>query len=778
MADNLNSSNKKISAKSFLGGDKVEKYRQELIAEGKIPGTKLNATPEERRQAFNLYRQNKIDFKNFVEKVLKKKDSVSYAGISKPVGKTKSISGGGALVKTPSKSLTVIEKKSEEKETKSPFEGTFKVLNSILTTLKNQFKFDKKNREDERKEKEGQKRIKREEGLEGFKKGVSMVASATKKMLAPFQDIIDRIWRFIFFTLLGRAFTQLMDWLGDPKNKKKIDSLGRFLKDFFPAIAAAAALFLTPLGGFIRGTIKMLRFFIPQIVRFLAANPMLTGLALATIGGIAKIKESERMKPLTQKSQAEIDKTLQSKNAPWYQKLGASFAGQSLNAPGGPKNPIGLPTPGAMYAKGGMIPRFATGGMSFATGYEGIDTNTGQKVSGFGPDTQQIIAQPGEIVMNKKTVDAVGADHFLALNRQYGGPGANKPKMGRMYSTGGMIPGGPFIPRPILRLPGPMPGTTVPFGYDPFKGLQGGGSINKPKVANNVQSVVGYGPDEVKSFMRVYNLARTHGAKFPELQAAIAMKETGWLKKMYGNNAFNQRGTNSKFLNYKTLEDAVKHNIRLWDKHREGMTNFSDFKDPISAWNANASAYAPPGENDTEKYKADVAHMINQMKPIYSQTTKPKQKSRNIPKKNFLQSIFSIFGNKKQGGGHVKENTGMNIRGATADRQLAALQPGEYVLPVETVSTLGTSLIDRLVAMTDSNSNPAKLGKRSISRPQITPLRRGQSAMMSLPPITQSASGGGAGSAVAGSKIPTFSAISPSGSAERSTNASIYGIVG
>jgi len=131
-----------------------------------------------------------------------------------------------------------------------------------------------------------------------------------------------------------------------------------------------------------------------------------------------------------------------------------------------------------------------------------------------------------------------------------------------------------------------------------------------------------------------------------------------------------------------------------------------------------------------------------------------------------------------QGGGLIKENTGRNIRGATADRQLAALQPGEYVLPVDTVNRLGTSLIDKLVAMTDGNSNSAKLGQRNINKPKITPLpRSGMGGMMTLPPINQGASGSGVGGSPAGSDIPKFMASSPSGMDERIMNATIYGIV-
>jgi hypothetical protein len=168
---------------------------------------------------------------------------------------------------------------------------------------------------------------------------------------------------------------------------------------------------------------------------------------------------------------------------------------------------------------------------------------------------------------------------------------------------------------------------------------------------------------------------------------------------------------------------------------------------------------------------------------VNQSSTKPKSKPNSKPGGVgglFANLLGSLSINKKQGGGVVKENTGMNIRGASADRQLTALQPGEYVLPVDTVSRLGgPTIIDRLVAMTDSNSTPFKQG--TLSRPQITPYKTGSSGMggmMTLPPITQSAGGSRARSAGlgGGSEVPEFSAIASSN--ERAINASIYGLVG
>ena len=54
-----------------------------------------------------------------------------------------------------------------------------------------------------------------------------------------------------------------------------------------------------------------------------------------------------------------------------------------------------------------------------------VNSKSGVSVSGLGPDTQLVAAQPGEIVMSKKAVDMIGADKLLALNKEAGG--TNKP---------------------------------------------------------------------------------------------------------------------------------------------------------------------------------------------------------------------------------------------------------------------------------------------------------------------------------------------------------------
>ena len=68
-----------------------------------------------------------------------------------------------------------------------------------------------------------------------------------------------------------------------------------------------------------------------------------------------------------------------------------------------------------------------------------VTSDTGEKISGMGPDTQMVALQPGEVVMSKKAVEAYGANNLLALNAAAGG--TNRPSRGMVpgYSGGGIV---------------------------------------------------------------------------------------------------------------------------------------------------------------------------------------------------------------------------------------------------------------------------------------------------------------------------------------------------
>jgi hypothetical protein len=89
----------------------------------------------------------------------------------------------------------------------------------------------------------------------------------------------------------------------------------------------------------------------------------------------------------------------------------------------------------------------------------------------------------------------------------------------------------------------------------------------------------------------------------------------------------------------------------------------------------------------------------------------------------------------------IMENTGMNMPGGTADRQLTALQPGEYVVPKDTVDRVGKGFLDSIVGSTDSNSAASKIGvKPNNVGNKIKPYTSnggGLPSMIKLPPITE-----------------------------------------
>ena len=83
-----------------------------------------------------------------------------------------------------------------------------------------------------------------------------------------------------------------------------------------------------------------------------------------------------------------------------------------------------------------------------AAGGGSVTPQSGVKISGMGPDTQLVAAQPGEIVMSKKAVQTYGANNLLSMNKEAGG--TNKPKIGSILGAKvyGMQGGGSVSPFP------------------------------------------------------------------------------------------------------------------------------------------------------------------------------------------------------------------------------------------------------------------------------------------------------------------------------------------
>ena len=634
-----------------------------------------------------------------------------------------------------------------------PLESIKKVLSSFLD-------FRKDASEDERKNYEEKRRQKREEGLENIKKGMSAVSDAVKKFVSPFQGIIDRILRFILFTLLGRTFTQLIGWFSDPKNKRKVESLKRFIKDWWPSLLGAFVLFFTPFGKFVRGILQVVAGLtgkligaIPKIANAVKGlgrvllNPWVA-IPAAAIGLAAAANEVTGQRKAA---------SVQAENAARAQ------SGQGLGVQGTDTMSDTAPSVGSMgpTTPYGMLQGAARGG-PVMHGYYGIDQNTGERVSGFGPDTQLIAAMPGEVVINKPTVDAIGADTFLSLNRYYGGFGANQPRFGR-FKTGG-----------IVDKRGGKQSRFGRFKTGGIVGMQGGGNINKKFLTKRQTTRYPLSQSIQDAQMRLLNRAG-------QLNTNIG----GWF-----NNLFPAKKETFGFQRPGSMPDTPIDRFKMPGFDSKGWSGSRDFRE-------NSSPYKSNSTNPSIRYSPGRHHMSPGSNSPLTLRGGGLLRGQSVggeftPKKSIKIYVKgNIVG--RRGGGSITpitNNYGTRIKGMGADTRFdsssnVALQPGEeifkYVLTKKSsekgLGNILLSLANTFESAFNSTSN-ARINGGITKNPNITPLPGRQGGMITLPPIEMSSGGGKVGTISAGSRVPSFSAVSPSGAEVRSMNANIYGIVG
>lgn len=126
------------------------------------------------------------------------------------------------------------------------------------------------------------------------------------------------------------------------------------------------------------------------------------------------------------------------------------------------------------------------------------------------------------------------------------------------------------------------------------------------------------------AFKKIYDIAVKVGDPIPELTAAQAMFESGWLKSpkaRLDNNPFGQTGSGTAgkvwsngrwWARYKTLEDAVKSRIERWSKSTpQGGSGYnSKAGAPIPGLMSILEHYAPSKENDHTSYIKGVSRIL------------------------------------------------------------------------------------------------------------------------------------------------------------------------
>ena len=264
-------------------------------------------------------------------------------------------------------------------------------LDEILKTLRDEKKLEDQNKESERKKREDEKRRLQESRLE---KRFKTLKKVTEKIIAPVKGILNKIISGLISIVAGKFLIKLVEYLGDPKNQKKLESVSRFFTDFGPKLFTAYLLFGTRLG---RSIGRLSGFLIRGAMRLGAASLLLLKkLGVKGAGGLARGL-------LGGKGRA-IAGALQ---------IGTAAAGF-----------IGLE-------------RFLFGGKDEETqAFAG-----GGLVDGpYGSDQVNARLTDGEFVLSAPAVAAIGPSVLENINEKYGG--SNKPRVvggTLMAQEGGMV---------------------------------------------------------------------------------------------------------------------------------------------------------------------------------------------------------------------------------------------------------------------------------------------------------------------------------------------------
>ena len=290
--------------------------------------------------------------------------------------------------------------KSLEPSQVSPLDASIQSITNSVTsiseTLLRQQEVDKEQAEDAAIVQERKKRNLKEKTVEGGKNIGKGLMETGKKMLGPVKGFLANIFDWIKKVLMAKVVIELFKWFSDPANAKKVSSIFRFIKDWWPAILTGLLLFAGSLlgpGGLILGAIILVTGFIPKLVN-----------TVKTLLGFGKATEKDAA-DLAQKAKKGDEENI------------STETGQKQDVT--PNDVANAPEPGSEQP---------------------VEMNKGGEVPGKGDrDTVPAMLTPGEFVMSKDAVGAWGKDTLEGMNAAAGG--SNKPEGGRVkkYASGGEV---------------------------------------------------------------------------------------------------------------------------------------------------------------------------------------------------------------------------------------------------------------------------------------------------------------------------------------------------
>ena len=343
----------------------------------------------------------------------------------------------------------------------NPLESSIQTIvdsvKSIHDTLIKQQDLDKGQKDDDDIDAEQDKRDAKESGRESGGVGEGLKKTG-EKMLAPVKKGFNSIKEWIIKFFAAKAIMMFMNWFSDPSNAKKVSSLFRFIKDWWPAILTGLLLFAgSMLGptGIIIGITALVVGFIPKIVN-----------SIKSLFGFTKDVNKEAAKGEKEAAKAE--------------KLADKQDKKDISEDLKPEDDVGdAPEPGTQETPG--VEKLNKGGEVPGTG------NT---------DTVPAMLTPGEFVMSKGAVEQYGVNTLEGMNAAAGGTNQPTPVSGTSkkqaapafagFSGGGIA----------------MPQTPLVRGYN------GGGQVKKGSYETADKShfgTTGYRMGQVRPDMYVYS---------------------------------------------------------------------------------------------------------------------------------------------------------------------------------------------------------------------------------------------------------------------------------
>jgi predicted chitinase len=306
-------------------------------------------------------------------------------------------------------------------------------LDNILEALRKEQAAKDKLDADDRKRKENKKRKMKESGLE---KSLKAVKKQGEKMLAPVTNMFDKLIQGLMALVAGKIVISLFDWFQDPENNKKVQTVFRFLSDFWPAIVGGLLLFMPMIFGPAGFVIMLGALIIGFLPKLISATKQLFGFGKQTEKDAdAANKDLKDVESETGKLDgAETADAVSSDDIKPIEEKGEQL--KKAPEPGSGQAPA---KPVAMQG-GGVVPG-----------------------SGPNKDTIPAMLAPGEFVMSRGAVQEYGADTLAGMNAM--GGGTNRPMITNnvMYASGG----------------GEVPDKEEPGGRNKTKNKRGSGAKNR-----------------------------------------------------------------------------------------------------------------------------------------------------------------------------------------------------------------------------------------------------------------------------------------------------------